>query len=51
MPLKQSPSKQAFKSNLKAELSAGKPQKQALAIAYNVQRRSKNPSRPVKPRK
>lgn len=41
MPLKQSGSKGAFKSNLEAEMSAGKPQKQALAIAYAVKRRNK----------
>jgi len=40
MPLVHSKSNKAFKSNLKAELNAGKPQKQALAIAYSVQRRS-----------
>ncbi len=36
MPLKKSKSKQAFKSNIKAEMAAGKPQKQAVAIAYSV---------------
>jgi hypothetical protein len=41
MPLKKSASPKAFKSNFKAELEAGKPKKQALAIAYDVQRRSK----------
>lgn len=41
MPLKKSPSRKAFQQNLKAELSAGKPKKQALAIAYSVQRKSK----------
>jgi len=41
MPLVKSKSKQAFESNLKAELAAGKPRKQALAIAYNVQREAK----------
>lgn len=40
MPLVKSKSKEAFKSNLKAELSAGKPVKQALAIAYDVKRRA-----------
>jgi hypothetical protein len=34
MPLKKSASKAAFKSNIKAEVEAGKPQKQAVAIAY-----------------
>lgn len=38
MPLKKSSSDKAFTSNLKAELGAGKPKKQALAIAYSVQR-------------
>ena len=38
MPLKHSASDKAFTENLKAELGAGKPQKQALAIAYQVQR-------------
>ncbi len=41
MPLVKSKSKKAFVSNLKAELSAGKPKKQALAIAHSVKRRSK----------
>ncbi len=41
MPLHQSPSRSAFVSNLKAEIGAGKPKKQALAIAYSVKRRSK----------
>lgn len=35
MPLIKSNSPKAFTSNLKAELSAGKPKKQALAIAYS----------------
>lgn len=41
MPLIKSKSEKAFKSNIKAEIAAGKPQKQAVAIAYDVQRRSK----------
>lgn len=41
MPLTKSKSKKAFKHNLEAELDAGKPKDQALAIAYDVQRRSK----------
>jgi hypothetical protein len=40
MPLKKSTSKKAFTSNLKAELKAGKPRKQALAIAYSVQKQA-----------
>ena len=41
MPLKKSASKEAFKKNVKAEIKAGKPQKQAVAIAYSVQRKAK----------
>lgn len=40
MPLKKSSGKKAFSSNVKAEMNAGKPQKQALAIAYSVKRKS-----------
>ncbi len=38
MPLKKSTSKAAFSKNVKAEIKAGKPQKQAVAIAYSVKR-------------
>lgn len=38
MPLKKSGSPEAFKSNVKAEMHSGKPQKQALAIAYSTKR-------------
>lgn len=41
MPLKKSTSKEAFKSNIKAEVKAGKPVKQAVAIAYSVKRKAK----------
>lgn len=41
MPLIKSKSDKAFKSNIKAEIAAGKPQKQAVAIAYNVKRTAK----------
>ena len=40
MPLKKSASKEAFTKNLHAELGVGKPLKQAIAIAYAVQRRA-----------
>jgi len=40
MPLKKSSSKKAFKENVKAEMSS-KPQRQAVAIAYSVQREAK----------
>lgn len=41
MPLVKSPSPAAFRKNVKAEIKAGKPQKQAVAIAYSVQRAAK----------
>lgn len=47
MPLTQSSSPEAFKGNLKAELAAGKPQKQALAIAYSVKRQNRAAGGPV----
>jgi hypothetical protein len=36
MPLDKSKSPRAFGKNIKAELAAGKPMKQAVAIAYAV---------------
>lgn len=38
MPLIKSKSKEAFGKNVATEIKAGKPQKQAVAIAYNVKR-------------
>jgi len=38
MPLMKSSSKGAFKKNVAAEVKAGKPAKQAVAIAYSVKR-------------
>lgn len=38
MPLKKSTSPKAFKENIKAEVKAGKPVKQAVAIAYAEKR-------------
>ena len=38
MPLKKSASPKAFKENIKAEVKAGKPVKQAVAIAYSQKR-------------
>lgn len=40
MPLVKSPSKNAFRKNVKAEMASGKPQKQALAISYDVKRKA-----------
>jgi hypothetical protein len=38
MPLVKSSSKEAFRKNVSAEVHAGKPIKQAVAIAYSVKR-------------
>jgi hypothetical protein len=38
MPLKKSPSKEAFRANVKKEIAAGKPIKQAVAISYAVKK-------------
>jgi hypothetical protein len=38
MPLIKSKSPEAFKKNIKAEIKAGKPVKQAVAIAYSTKR-------------
>jgi hypothetical protein len=38
MPLVKSSSKNAMRKNIKAEIKAGKPQKQAVAIAYATKR-------------
>lgn len=41
VPLKKSASKKAVGKNIETEMKAGKPQKQAVAIALNVQREAK----------
>lgn len=40
MPLVQGKSKKALQKNIKTEIEAGKPPKQAVAIAYSVKRRN-----------
>ena len=40
MPLIKSKSKKAISENIKTEMNAGKPQKQAVAIALSTARRS-----------
>ena len=40
MPLKKSASKKAFKENVRKEVKAGKPVKQAVAIAYSTKRKA-----------
>jgi len=44
MPLNKSGSKASVGQNIKTEMQAGKPQKQAIAIALDVQRRAKKTS-------
>ena len=41
MPLIKSKSKQAFQKNISTEVAAGKPVKQAVAIAYSEQNAAK----------
>lgn len=45
MPLKPGKSKKAISSNIKTEIAAGKPQKQAVAIALSVARKGKKRGR------
>jgi len=45
MPLNKSKSKQAVSENIKTEMKAGKPQKQAVAIALDVQRKAVKPKK------
>jgi len=40
MPLVKSPSKKAVSKNIEIEMDAGKPQKQAVAIALSVARKA-----------
>lgn len=41
MPLEEGKGKEAFSHNIKAEVDAGKPQKQALAIAYSMMKKAR----------
>jgi hypothetical protein len=38
MPLKKGKSEKTFKENIKTEVKAGKPDKQAVAISYAIKR-------------
>lgn len=44
MPLKKSSTPAAFRANVRAEVAAGKPVKQAVAIAYSVKREAAKPA-------
>jgi hypothetical protein len=43
MPLVKSKTPEDFRKNVKAEVAAGKPVKQAVAIAYSVKREAAKP--------
>lgn len=45
MPLVKSPSKKALQKNIKTEIASGKPIKQAVAIAYSVQKEASKKSK------
>lgn len=45
MPLESGKSKKAFEHNIKAEVKAGKPVKQAVAIAYSKKREGGYPAK------
>jgi hypothetical protein len=45
MPLVKSATKGAFRTNIRAEVNAGKPVKQAVAIAYAVKRKAQGKKR------
>ena len=45
MPLSKSTSKKAFQKNVAAEVKAGRPVKQAVAIAYSTKREAAKKSK------
>jgi hypothetical protein len=47
MPLVKSKSPKAFSENVKREMNAGKPQKQAVAIAYSVADKAKKTGKKI----
>lgn len=51
MPLRKGSSKKVMSQNIKTEMAHGKPQKQAVAMAYSVARKSGGGSMPKKRRK
>ena len=51
MPLVKSSSNKAFRENVKREVGAGKPVKQAVAIAYATKRAASGTKAPAKGKK
>lgn len=51
MPLKKGYSRKTVSENIRTEMEHGKPQKQAIAIALEEARRSKQKNKKKKPRK
>jgi len=49
MPLIKGKSKKSFEKNIKTEIESGKPLKQSLAIAYDVQRKAKKKAKKENP--
>ena len=48
MPLIKSMTPKALKANIKAEIEAGKPVKQAVAIGYSVKKEAEKVKKPKK---
>lgn len=48
MPLSKGTTRKAVSKNIETEMAAGKPQRQAVAIALNTQRRAKAKKRKSK---
>lgn len=47
MPLERGKSKKVIEHNIRTEIAAGKPQKQAVAIAYNMAGKSRAQKHPM----